>query len=49
MTQAPFFFPGFDRLDLDAGGVRFAGVIGGSGPRRLHRYPETHIAWRKVA
>lgn len=49
--QAPSFFPGFERLDRDAGGVRFAGVTGGSGPPLLllHGYPETHIAWRKVA
>ncbi|MDZ7893839.1 MAG: alpha/beta hydrolase [Sphingobium sp.] len=45
------FFPGFRLLDVEAGGVRFAGVIGGSGPPLLliHGYPETHIAWRKVA
>jgi haloacetate dehalogenase len=48
---APAFFPGFNRLDVDAGGVRFAGVTGGSGPPLLllHGYPQTHVAWRKVA
>jgi haloacetate dehalogenase len=48
---APPFFPGFRALNIDAGGVRFAGVIGGAGPPLLllHGYPETHIAWRKVA
>jgi haloacetate dehalogenase len=48
---APHFFPGFQPLDLDAGGVRFAGVTGGDGPPLLllHGFPETHIAWRKVA
>lgn len=48
---APPFFPGFRRLGMDAGGVRFAGVIGGEGPPLLllHGFPETHIAWRKVA
>jgi haloacetate dehalogenase len=49
---APPFFPGFRTLNMDAGGVRFAGVIGGAGPPLLlllHGYPETHIAWRKVA
>ncbi|WP_207477318.1 alpha/beta fold hydrolase [Arenibaculum pallidiluteum] len=48
---APLFFPGFRRLDVDAGGVRFAGVTGGVGPPLLllHGYPQTHIAWRKVA
>jgi haloacetate dehalogenase len=36
---------------VEAGGVRFRGVLGGSGPPLLllHGYPETHIAWRKVA
>ena len=45
------FYPGFDRLDVEAGGVRFAGVTGGSGPPLLllHGFPQTHIAWRKVA
>lgn len=39
------------RLDIKARGVRFHGVTGGSGPPLLllHGYPETHIAWRKVA
>lgn len=47
----PPFFPGFRSLDAEAGGVRFAGVVGGSGPPLLllHGYPETHIAWRKIA
>jgi haloacetate dehalogenase len=47
----PAFFPGFQRLDADGDGVRFAGVIGGSGPPvlLLHGYPQTHIAWRKIA
>jgi haloacetate dehalogenase len=45
------FFPGFRILDIEAGGVRFTGVIGGAGPPilLLHGFPETHIAWRKVA
>jgi haloacetate dehalogenase len=47
----PPFFPGFVALNMNAGGVHFSGVIGGSGPPLLllHGYPETHIAWRKVA
>jgi len=47
----PAFFPGFQRLDTEVHGVRFAGVIGGSGPPvlLLHGYPQTHIAWRKIA
>lgn len=45
------FFPGFQSLLVEAGGVQFSGVIGGSGPAvlLLHGYPESHIAWRKVA
>ena len=30
MTSPPFF-PGFRALDIEAGGVRFAGVLGGAG------------------
>lgn len=47
----PDFFTGFQRLDIDAGGVKFAGVIGGEGPPLLllHGYPQNHIAWRRVA
>ena len=50
MTSAPFF-PGFRSLDIEAGGVRFSGVTGGDGPPvlLLHGYPQTHIAWRRVA
>lgn len=49
--MAPAFFPGFRRLDTEVHGVRFAGVTGGSGPPvlLLHGYPQTHIAWRKLA
>lgn len=49
-APAPFF-PDLVRLDIKARGVRFHGVTGGSGPPLLllHGYPETHIAWRKVA
>ncbi len=50
-AEPPLFFQGYRTLDVEAGGVRFAGVIGGSGPPLLllHGYPETHIAWRKIA
>ncbi|EHL97529.1 putative haloacetate dehalogenase H-1 [Acetobacteraceae bacterium AT-5844] len=49
--SSPPFFPGFRALDIEAGGVRFAGVTGGAGSPLLllHGFPETHIAWRKVA
>ena len=45
------FFPGFRRLEIQAGGVNFVGVIGGDGPPvlLLHGYPQTHITWRRVA
>ncbi len=44
-------FPGFSRLQIDAAGVSFSGVIGGSGPPvlLLHGYPQMHLAWRHVA
>ncbi|MBE7209866.1 MAG: alpha/beta hydrolase [Gluconacetobacter diazotrophicus] len=50
MTEPPFF-PGFRCLDVEAGGVRFAGVVGGNGSPvlLLHGYPQTHVAWRRVA
>lgn len=50
ITPVPFF-PGLRPLDVDAGGVRFAGVVGGEGPPvlLLHGYPQTHVAWRRVA
>ena len=48
---SPEFFPAFRLLDVEAGGVRFAGVIGGEGPPLLllHGYPQTHVAWRRIA
>jgi haloacetate dehalogenase len=48
---APPFYPGFAHLNVEAGGVHFAGVVGGEGPPLLllHGYPETHITWRKIA
>jgi haloacetate dehalogenase len=47
----PPFFPAFRQLAIQACGVRFAGVIGGQGPPvlLLHGYPQTHIAWRRIA
>ncbi|MCJ2088531.1 alpha/beta hydrolase [Methylobacterium sp. E-005] len=45
------FFPGFRPLDIEAGGVRFAGVTGGDGlpVLMLHGFPQTHVAWRRIA
>ena len=50
MTHAPFF-PGFRPLDAEAGGVRFVGAVGGKGEPvlLLHGYPQTHVAWRRIA
>jgi haloacetate dehalogenase len=50
-TPAPPFFPSFQRIEIEAGDVHFAGVMGGDGPPLLllHGYPQTHIAWRKLA
>lgn len=41
----------FQELDVQAGGVAFAGLAGGSGPAvlLLHGFPQTHLAWRFVA
>ena len=48
---AASFFPDFRPLEVEAGGVRFSGVVGGDGPPvlMLHGYPQTHVAWRRVA
>ncbi|KCB41628.1 fluoroacetate dehalogenase domain protein [Bordetella hinzii 5132] len=43
---------GFSELHIEAGGVAFCGVTGGSGGPPvllLHGYPQTHLAWRHVA
>lgn len=51
MVQQAQLFPGFRALDVDAGGVRVHGVVGGSGPALLllHGYPQTHAIWHAVA
>ncbi|MCQ1774447.1 alpha/beta hydrolase [Neorhizobium galegae] len=45
------FYPGWRPLQMEADGVQFSGVVGGSGPPvlLLHGFPETHIAWRRMA
>jgi haloacetate dehalogenase len=50
-SPVPPFFPSLQRIDIEAGGVHFAGAMGGDGPPLLliHGYPQTHIAWRKLA
>ncbi|NYH16414.1 alpha/beta fold hydrolase [Paraburkholderia bryophila] len=49
--SSPAFFPSLRRIDIEAGDVRFAGVMGGDGPPLLllRGYPQTHIAWRRLA
>lgn len=51
LGEGPRFYPGFERLQIQADGVAFEGVTGGSGPALLlfHGYPQTHIAWRRIA
>ena len=43
--------PGFTRHAIDLGEARIAAVVGGEGPPLLllHGYPQTHLAWHKVA
>jgi haloacetate dehalogenase len=44
-------FDGFAAIAVDTARVRFAGVMGGTGPAvlLLHGYPQTHAAWHDVA
>jgi haloacetate dehalogenase len=44
-------FPGFEQLRQDTPSAAFRGVIGGQGPAvlLLHGYPQTHLAWRRIA
>ena len=45
------FFPGFEVVDVDAGGLDIHARVGGSGPPvlLLHGYPQTHVMWHAVA
>jgi len=51
LVTEPNFFPGSQRLDVQVAGVAFSGVTVGAGQPvlMLHGFPQTHIAWRKVA
>ena len=51
MTAPPDPFPGWERFEVDAGGVAIRGVVGGSGPPvlLLHGYPQTHVMWHRMA
>ena len=42
---------GFERLDVEADGVRIRTAVGGSGPPLLllHGHPQTHVTWHRVA
>lgn len=44
-------FPGFERLYQGTPSAAFRGVVGGQGPAvlLLHGYPQTHLAWRRIA
>ena len=45
------FFPGFEARSFALGDARIHAEIGGSGPPLLllHGYPQTHVAWHRVA
>jgi haloacetate dehalogenase len=44
-------FEGFERHDIETDEARIASFIGGSGPPLLllHGYPQTHLAWHRIA
>jgi haloacetate dehalogenase len=48
--SAPFF-PGFEARNIELGDARIHVEVGGSGPPLLllHGYPQTHVAWHRVA
>ena len=51
MSAVPDLFPGFAERRIEAGGVQIYLRTGGSGPPLLllHGYPQTHVAWHKIA
>ena len=44
-------FEGFERHDVETEGATIASFVGGSGPPLLllHGYPQTHVAWHRIA
>ncbi|WP_395346966.1 alpha/beta fold hydrolase [Variovorax sp. UC122_21] len=48
--SAPFF-PGFEARSIELGDAQIHVEVGGSGPPLLllHGYPQTHVAWHRVA
>jgi haloacetate dehalogenase len=44
-------FENFERHDIETGDARIACFVGGNGPALLllHGYPETHVAWHRIA
>jgi haloacetate dehalogenase len=44
-------FEGFQRYDIELEDARIACLVGGAGPGLLllHGYPETHVAWHRIA
>lgn len=45
------FFPGFEQRFIHTSGATINTLIGGNGPPLLllHGFPESHVAWHKVA
>src|SRR5262245_37668510 len=50
-AKAMIFFPGFEQRRVNVGGVNINVRVGGKGEPLLllHGYPQTHLAWHKVA
>ncbi len=44
-------FPGFARHRISTGGAEINAIVGGSGPPLLllHGYPQSHVAWHRLA
>lgn len=51
LDDPPPMFPGFKQARIKAGEVTIHTVYGGQGPPvlLLHGWPETHVAWHKIA
>jgi haloacetate dehalogenase len=50
-SQTSPMFPGFNTQKIRTSGATIHTLHGGSGPPLLlvHGYPETHVAWHKIA
>jgi pimeloyl-ACP methyl ester carboxylesterase len=51
MTSPMDFFPGFRRQTIQTSGTTINVIVGGDGPPvlLLHGYPQTHVAWLRIA